>query len=495
MSLPKTDRAAIIDIGSNSVRLVIYDVLGTSVLPTFNEKVMAGLGRGLMQTGRLSPEGREASLQALSRYCAILKALGLRNFTAVATAAARTAEDGAAFIKQASRVLGRPIRVLSGEDEARLSAVGVETSLHKPLGVIGDLGGSSLEFMQIGNGNGKGEGESHLLGPLSLRKNSDDLKALRREIRAVLETSAALAQAEGCFYAVGGVWRTFAKLQMQLDDYPLRVLQGYQMSSSQVGHAAKVCIDSLTNSATRSLLETVDKRRAVNLPVAAILLQEILAVSKLEHVVISSSGVREGVLREIAGIAGVDPLLDGAIAFARLERTQIAFGKALYDFIMPALTPDKDLFGSPAADARIERATCMLADSAGRHHPDHRARAAYDQALRGPYVALSHAERAFVAYAVGRRYAKDFSPPDEYAGLINGAKETRARQVGSAMRLGAVFSGRSAPILKRAKLLRKGDQLVLRVRKSDRAMVSATVKRRLNQTANQLRLKAEIEIV
>ena len=491
MSLPKTDRAAIIDIGSNSVRLVIYDVLGTSILPTFNEKVMAGLGQDLMQTGRLSESGRESALQALDRYRAILKALGLRNFTAVATAAARTAEDGADFIKQASRALGRPVRVLSGEDEARLSALGVAASLHKPLGVIGDLGGSSLEFMQIGAG--KGVGESHLLGPLSLRENGDDPKNLRKIIRAALQESEVLKRAQGCFYAVGGVWRTFAKLQMQLADYPLRVLQGYQMSVSQVNHASKICIDSLTNPAARSLLETIDKRRAVNLPIASILLQEILSASKLEQVVISSSGVREGVLREIAGIADVDPLLDGAIAFSRLDRTQIAFGAALYDFIMPALEPDRDLFGSPAADARIERVACMLADSAGRHHPDHRAQAAYEQALRAPFVALSHSERAFLAYAVGRRYEKDFQPPDSFAPLINAAEETRARQVGSAMRLGAVFSGRSAPILKRAKLLRRVDKLVLKARKSDRAMISATVKRRLSQTANQLQLKPEIE--
>ncbi|MEN8877209.1 MAG: Ppx/GppA family phosphatase, partial [Hyphomonas sp.] len=277
---PKSERAAIIDIGSNSVRLVIYDVLGASILPTFNEKVMAGLGQGLMQTGQLSPTGVESALKALGRYRAILKALHLRHYTAVATAAVRSAENGPEFISLASKALGRRVVVLSGEDEARLSAVGVEASFHAPLGMIGDLGGSSLEFKQIG---GKAaDGESLMLGPLSLVEGDIDLKALRRTIRAELKTSDVLAKSTGRFYAVGGAWRTVAKLNMQIEDYSLKVLQGYQMSKSQVDKAAKLCFDSVTSSTARAMLENVDKRRAKHLPVAAILLQEILGNSRLE---------------------------------------------------------------------------------------------------------------------------------------------------------------------------------------------------------------------
>ncbi|HCJ19642.1 MAG TPA: Ppx/GppA family phosphatase, partial [Hyphomonas sp.] len=449
---PKSERAAIIDIGSNSVRLVIYDVLGASILPTFNEKVMAGLGQGLMQTGQLSPTGVESALKALGRYRAILKALHLRHYTAVATAAVRSAENGPEFISLASKALGRRVVVLSGEDEARLSAVGVEASFHAPLGMIGDLGGSSLEFKQIG---GKAaDGESLMLGPLSLVEGDIDLKALRRTIRAELKTSDVLAKSTGRFYAVGGAWRTVAKLNMQIEDYSLKVLQGYQMSKSQVDKAAKLCFDSVTSSTARAMLENVDKRRAKHLPVAAILLQEILGNSRLEGVTISSAGLREGVLRDALGAPLHDPLMDGAIAFARLDKNQILFGEALHDFIAPALAPEPDLFGSPAADIRIEKAACMMADSAGRFHPDHRSIMAYDQALRAPYVGVSHGERALIAYAIGCRYQKDFKRPDEYVALTTPEQDERARQIGSAMRLGAVFSGRSGPILQRARLVR-----------------------------------------
>ena len=196
----------------------------------------------------------------------------------------------------------------------------------------------------------------------------------------------------------------------------------------------------------------------------------------------------------MTGMSTADPLLDGVIAFARLDHNQIAFGKALHKFIMPALAPEPDLFGSPAADMRIEQATCMMADSAGRFHPDHRSIMAYDQALRAPITGISHSERALIAYAIGCRYEKDFQCPAEYASLTSPEQEERARQIGSAMRLGAVFSGRSGPILKRASLVRTSENLQLRVSKADESMVSETVARRLSQTASQLRLKSEIVI-
>ena len=232
MPFPNSHRAAIIDIGSNSVRLVIFDLLGASILPTFNEKVMAGLGVGLSKTGKLSGPGQDSALSALARYRAILKALNLRNFMAVATAAVRAAEDGPDFIRKANRVLGRPVSVLSGEDEARLSALGVQASFHEPLGVIGDLGGSSLEFKQVGKG--KEKGESLMLGPLSLMEVGNDVKDLRKAIRSELKKSDVLSGAKGRFFAVGGAWRTFAKVNMEMENYALQVLHGYQMNPGQI---------------------------------------------------------------------------------------------------------------------------------------------------------------------------------------------------------------------------------------------------------------------
>lgn len=489
MTIPQPRPAGIIDIGSNSVRLVICDVLGASILQSFNEKVMAGLGEGLTKTGRLSPQGIEAALKALARYRAILRALNVETWQAVATAAVRVAEDGNDFLKQAGKVLGRPVRLLSGEDEARLSARGVDLSIHNPVGVIGDLGGSSLELKRIGL-SGAQHGESLMLGPLALGDIVSDPKELRKRMRESLKSSAALRGAKGKFYAVGGAWRAFGRLMMEMDRYPLQVLQGFQANEGQVARAAKLCIDSLSNAAARQQIEAVDKRRAKHFPMAAILMEEVLAQSALDGVIISATGVREGVLHEMLGMKLDDPLSDGIVAYARLDNNQIAFGRALHQFISPALVPQPDLFGSPAADVRIEKAACMMADSSGRFHPDHRAEMAYDLALRAPYLGVTHPERAMIALAIGARYDKDFRRPAEHTALTTDPQADRARQIGLLMRLGAVFSGRSAPILKRAALRRKGDTLELEVGPRDRLMISETVERRLSQAAGQLKLKS-----
>src|SRR3990167_4673387 len=275
MSIPQPRQAGIIDIGSNSVRLVICDVLGASILQSFNEKVMAGLGEGLTKTGRLSPQGVVAALQALGRYRAILRALNVDTYQAVATAAVRVASDGADFLKQAQKVLGRPIRLLSGEDEARLSARGVDLSIHNPKGLIGDLGGSSLELKRIGLSGPADDGESLMLGPLALGDSINDAKELRKRIRDSLKSSKALKSAKGRFFAVGGAWRGFGRLVMDLERYPLHVLQGYQVNEGQVARATRLCVDSLSNAAARQQIEALDKRRAKYFPMAAILMEEV----------------------------------------------------------------------------------------------------------------------------------------------------------------------------------------------------------------------------
>ncbi|MFN3913015.1 MAG: hypothetical protein ACK4OL_13250, partial [Hyphomonas sp.] len=286
----------------------------------------------------------------------------------------------------------------------------------------------------------------------------------------------------------------FGRLVMEIERYPLHVLQGYQLNEGQVARAAKLCVDSLTNAQARQQIEALDKRRAKYFPMAAILMEEILTQSPLEGVIISATGVREGVLHDLLDMKLDDPLTDGIIAYARLDSNQINFGRALHDFIAPALVPQPDLFGSPAADIRIEKAACMMADSAGRYHPDHRAGMAYDQALRAPYLGVTHPERAMIAYAIGCRYDKDFKRPSEHAGLTSDAQTDRARQIGLLMRLGAVFSGRSGPILKRVALRRDGDVLELDVGKRDANLISETVERRLSQAAGQLKLKSRTSV-
>lgn len=485
-------RGGIIDIGSNSVRLVIFDVQGAAILPTFNEKVMAGLGRDLMETGKLSVEGRVSAMSALVRYRAILDALEIPIVAPVATAAVRVAEDGPSFVKEAGKVLRVPVRVLSGQDEANYAAAGVEMGFFEGQGLVGDLGGSSLEFKLIGKN--KRAGESLMLGPLSIAQETFVEAKVRKIVRAQLSKSDNLYASKGSFYAVGGAWRSIAKFLMELKGYPLQVLHGYHISKGDLSLVARACIQSLTDSHLGAQLALIDKRRTSILPYAAVIVDEVLQRKALGGVYISSSGLREGVIRDVMGAADGDSLLDGIRAFARLNETQVNFGEGLFRFIKPIIPPSDDLFGTKKAKTRIYKAACMLADSAGHYHPDHRAEMAYEQALRGPFSGLNHSQRGFLAHALGRRYSRKYRRPDAYVGLNSPEEALHARQLGAAMRLGAIFSGRSEPILERATLLREGGTLVLQIKKADAGLMSDTIERRLTQLAGLMQLDDRVQI-
>lgn len=487
------NRIGVIDIGSNTVRLVIFETWRAAILPRFNEKVMAGLGSGLSESGRLSPPGRVSALRALHRYRAILDGLGVKEVRVVATAAVRVAGDGADFVREAEAAIGAPVTVLSGRDEGRVSALGVAGGMYRPAGLVADLGGSSMELHPLGL-EAAPDGETHMLGPLAI----DSLlmapeRDIRKAIRQVLKGSALVKLRPEVIFAVGGAWRAMAKVDMHRTGYPLRVLQNYQMParavSATVAHIFEVRKADPTLEALR---QSVAGRRAAKLPLSAPVLDELVKLTGAGTVVISSMGLREGVVREAMGEPEADMLHDGAVAFLRLDSQQVAFGQALYAFLSHIFEAETVVFDGRQRDARLHRTACLLADAAGRYHPDHRADMAYDQALWAPYSGLEHRERAFLAVAAGTRYRRRFAAPKEHRALLDEPARRRARQLGLLMRLGAVFSGRSASVLERATLGRTDGELTLIVAEADREMVSETVIDRHAQAAKELDLEPKI---
>lgn len=480
-------RAAVIDIGSNSVRLVVFDVVRSAMLPTFNEKVMAGLGRGLSETGRLSQEGRALALTALRRYRAILDALAVGEVRAVATAAVRVASDGEAFAREAALAAGVPLSILSGSDEGRLSAGGVLAGFRQPQGLVGDLGGSSLELHPVGERD-LVAGETHMLGPLALAQLQDaPPRRVREAVGEVFSGSAAVRAGAPRIYAVGGAWRAIAKVHMKIARYPLAVLHGYTLPAEQVMRVTKHIV------AERKAggLSDIAGRRSASLHLTAIVLSELVQHSGAGEVVISSYGLREGVISDLIGDSRNDPLIDGAIAFANLSKHQVAFGSALFDFISPLFPEATDGNGR----ARLLRTACLLADSAARMHPDYRAEAAFELALHAPLAGLCHAERIFIARALAARYSRNYSISQKLLALASDKQVERAFLLGQAMRLGAVFSGRSAEILKQAQISRSNSRLVFELPRAQADLVSETVERRLAQTASGLGLKPQVELV
>ena len=206
---------AIVNIGSNSVRLVAYEGLTRAPTPLFNDKAMCGLGRGVATTKKLSSEGIEKALSALRRFRVLCRTMDITDIRPIATAAARDATNGPEFLAAATDAIGAPIELLSGRREAELSALGVVSGIYRPDGVVGDLGGGSLELNDV-KGARLGKGTTLPLGGLALLDMSGrSVKKAAKIARAALERTRQLDHLTGrTFYAIGGTWRALARLHM-----------------------------------------------------------------------------------------------------------------------------------------------------------------------------------------------------------------------------------------------------------------------------------------
>jgi exopolyphosphatase/guanosine-5'-triphosphate,3'-diphosphate pyrophosphatase len=486
---------AVIDIGSNSVRLVIYRVEGRATAPILNEKVLAGLGRGVSETGRLNPEGVRRALEALKRFRLLVDAIGVETVHAVATAAIRDATDGSDFVQTIFDYTGFTVKILSGREEGRLSALGVLAGAPGAGGVAGDLGGSSLELVVLGS-QGPGLAESWPLGPLAMGTLEPfDAPAIKRQIDSYLLQSEVLNWAKGSeFHAVGGAWRAIAKIDMISRNYPLQVLHNYAMSRAE---AITIC--EFIAGQSRQSLERIDGatgKRAETLPYAATLMRSLFDFGAFEQVIISSHGLREGILLDDLSPEerAQDPLVAGAMAMVGSDQRMREFGQALFWWTKPVFEDLPKVF--PERRGEILRATaCMLADVGATLHPDDRARIAFEIVLRAPYPAASHSERVFLARVSARRYGAklDQIEPQLVRRLLDEERLVRADALGAAIRLGAELSGRSASLLAQSSLKYEAGKLVLSTGAAFKGLVAEQAVKRLNQLGQILKVPVAIQ--
>ena len=460
---------AVIDVGSNSVRLVHFRVEGRSLWPIFNEKVMAGLGRGVKQTGKLHPEGREIALRALKRFQRLLDAKGVGDRHVVATAAVRNAADGPEFTAQVAARTGFVVRVLSGEDEARLSAMGVGAGIPDAQGLMGDLGGSSLE-LTVMHGGLPGRGVSTALGPQEvLGEGAMDEAATLAAIDARLLATRQLTGQGGAFYAVGGAWRALGQLAFARFDYPLNVVHEFALSGPQADELTRLAAQ-LSPAELRGT-PGVSSRRVSSLPYAAMLLRRIMHHGGFEQLVFSAFGVREGVLASglPPALLAQDPLIAGAEAMARPNAPTPDFGRALARWLVPAFGALETAFGD-VRDQILHEAATRLTDLGARQHPDHRADLVRGIVLYAPFAGVSHAERVFLAAAIHYRYAgkRAVLEDDPIFQLITADQHKLAQMLGLSLRLGAKLSGRSPALLDRYALTVSPDVIRLEVDESVR---------------------------
>lgn len=452
--------AAVIDIGSNSVRLVVYRIDGRALWTVFNEKALAGLGRDLPATGKLSPEGIEVAVAALRRFRAVLDGWHPDDVHVVATAAVRDATDGSAFLKRVRREIGLEIRLLSGEEEARYAALGVIAGQPDADGVVGDMGGASLELVRLENG-APGTGVTLPLGPFALGAPKPlAVDKVRRAVDSVLAREARRFRSAE-FHAVGGAWRNLALLHMAMSGYPLRVAHQYEITRSDAVDVARF----VARQSRHSLegIEGLSKKRMETLPYAAVVLEALIDHLRLDRVVISAYGLREGLLLDAMpdDVRAREPLLEGCEALSNGRGLTPEMGPALEGWLAEAFGGLPPLFGG--RDPILLAAACRLADLGSRLHPDHRGSLVFDQVLRAPIAGMNHPERAFLAsVAFARHSGSPTTPEPETIGrVLSNERRQRARALGSAIRLGCDLSGRNAALLKRTTLAIEGETLKL----------------------------------
>lgn len=385
-----------IDIGSNSVRLVIYEGMARSLTVLFNEKVLSGLGKGLAQTNRLDGQAVESALAALRRFALLARQAGVVDLYPIATAAAREAQNGPDFIAAAEAVLGRQIIILSGADEARGAAHGVLAGFFRPDGIVGDLGGGSLELIDVTPDGGLGEGITTPLGGLRLRDLSGgDLAKAQAIADSHISASSLAGLGEGrAFFAVGGTWRNLAKLHMEQANYPLHVMHAYEVPTAGLDGF----LDAVIKSDPEKLpgIAAVSKSRRSLLAYGAVALKSVLRFVKPQKIVMSALGVREGYLyaRLSPEMQAKDPLIDAAWELAVLRSRSPEHARELVDWSrrsFEALSIDET-----PEEERLRVAACLLADIGWRAHPDYRGKQALSIIAHAAMPAVDHRGRAFL---------------------------------------------------------------------------------------------------
>ncbi|TXM68913.1 exopolyphosphatase [Methylobacterium sp. WL120] len=454
---------AIIDIGSNSVRLVAYDGLSRAPTPLYNEKVLCGLGRNVLTTGRLNDEAVRRALAALARFRVLCETMRVGRLFVLATAAARDASNGPAFLEAAEAACGTRIELLSGRREAELSALGVVSGFHAPDGVVGDLGGGSLELVDV-RGAVVGQGVTMPLGGLALQDLSGgSLKKAGKIVREHMKKAAPqLETLRGrTFYAVGGTWRALARLHQAARQYPVHVMHGYTVEPTDELSFLQVVEQS--DAATLQDVEAISEARRPLLAYGAVVLEEIIRVGRPREVAISASGVREGLLYEQVDrdTRALDPLLASCAELNQLRARSPRHADELIawtDRFVAALD------GPETADERrLRHAACLLSDIGWRAHPDYRGEQSIAIIQNAAFVGIDHPGRGFLALAIYFRHegvAPEKANPMLRA-LAGPRLFERARLIGALLRVAFPMTAGMEGALRRMPLTIEDGRVIL----------------------------------
>ncbi|MGB5903380.1 MAG: exopolyphosphatase [Xanthobacteraceae bacterium] len=460
----RASSVAVIDIGSNSVRLVVYESLARSLVSIFNEKALCGLGREVQTTGLLAADAVTKALTSLRRFRALCRVMKVGKVYAVATAACRDATNGPEFIAHAEKICGTPITILSGKREAQLSALGVVSGIYKPNGMVGDLGGGSLELIDVRGGR-LSSGVTLPLGSLALQDASQkSLKRAQRIVRNELARVPQLAAGKGrTFYAVGGTWRALARIHIIQSGYPLKVMHGYSIPAAEALAFVRRLRRLVAANALADIEAVADARQPL-LAYAALVLEHIIRIAKPDAIVFSTYGVREGLLYEMLpeaerakdGLASAAQTLNLLLSrSARHAEELTAWTDRFIKIAKLPETPD---------ERRLRHIACLLSDIGWRVHPDYRGEQTLNLVCHGNFGQITHAGRAFVALSVFYRYAglrEENESPPAVRELVSPAMLERARVLGAAFRVAHLISAARPGVLPATHFRSRGRKLSL----------------------------------
>jgi exopolyphosphatase / guanosine-5'-triphosphate,3'-diphosphate pyrophosphatase len=494
LSAPGPGRVGVVDIGSNTVRLVVYDAPTRLPIPIFNEKAECGLVRGLAETGKLYPEGVTEAIRSLRRFNLLSKSMGVERLALVATAAVREADDGPDFVERVDEIFGVPVRVVSGNEEARLSAIGALSGYPEADGLLADLGGGSFDFMEMCLG-GFGNSGSVPLGHLRVMEAADgSMKAARKLVSKNLESVSWLSDiSDRTLYLAGGSCRALARVFIHHQDYPLHVIDGFTIRRNEVSKLSNVLAAASPSSMGQVMGVSMSRQRT--LPFAAAVVEGLLKVCDPKDVVFCGFGMREGQLLDMLppAIRGQDPFLAGCARTAeRTGRFTIA-GEEIYDWMAPLFPQRRD------AVSRIRMAACMLSDIGWSEHPDYRAEHAFLRVLRLPFAGLTHHDRVLLALSIFVRYDGDADNPvaAPVRSLLTDEEIDTAEAVGKALRLAHNLSGSAPGLLPGTRFKIKDDVITLVLLDKDDdgrdIFISEAIERRLSQLAKSLNKTARFD--
>ncbi len=483
-------RIGVIDVGSNSIRLVVFEGFSRSPSYFFNEKVLCGLGKGINQKNKLNQVGMDEAVKAIKRFLAITKKMNLTALVGVATAAVRTATDGASFVKRVKDETRLSLHIASGLEEAEFAANGVLLGWPDASGLVCDMGGSSLEIAHLVNGL-VGHCSTSPLGSLNLSEFSGSEIELNRLIKnSVKELCSGLKMPVFNLYLVGGSFRVFAKLDIALSNYPLKVLHEYEVGPSQAVRTANWIIKNNVTDLSKRVDSSID--RLLLLPMAARVLIELIEKLLPKKIFFSSYGLREGILfyQMPERIRALDPLIEACRYQESSSARFPGFGDKLFKWILPIFS------NLVKYDLRLYHAACLLHDTTWKAHPDYRAEMSFETVTRTNLGGINHQGRIFLALALMSRYKK-MEVSKALEGPLRILGESRAAEaiiLGRAMRLGAMVSGTSSINLKKCTLIKRNKTLYLNLSKSGKDLGAGLVERRLKALADGMNMKYSLVI-